>query len=177
MNSFPDRAIAITGHRPKDLPSGYGMRDIRKALVSYRPDGLHPRGTASFITGGALGIDQLVAEFALNEGLYYEMILPFHPAVQSRGWSYDDNKRFYRLIDNADRVEIVGGDHYDVAMYQRRNERMVDRSDGVFAFWSGKPYGGTTNCIRYALKAGKKVWNFLPDGSRYENIGRPINHL
>ena len=168
------RAIAITGHRPKDLPPGYTYENVRRALVNYRPDALRPRGDTAFITGGALGIDQWVAQFAMDEGLPYEVILPFHPAVMTARWGYDDKKRLLTLIGEANRIEVVGGDTYDPAMYQRRNERMVDRSDGVFAFWSGKPHGGTANCIRYALSIGKPVWNFLPQRGRYENIPRPI---
>jgi len=36
---------------------------------------------------------------------------------------------------------------------------MVDLSDMVAAFWDGSS-GGTGNCVRYALKVGKKMVQF-----------------
>ena len=36
---------------------------------------------------------------------------------------------------------------------------MVDLSDMVAAFWDGSS-GGTGNCVRYALKVGKKMVRF-----------------
>ena len=168
--------IAITGHRPKDLPPGYGYNDVRSALAPlYRPDALHPHGTARFITGGALGIDQWVALWCLNEGVEYEVILPFPISVMSKFWRLDSTQLLERLIAGASHFEVVGDYSYDPAMYQRRNERMVDRADKVFAFWSGKPYGGTANCIRYAQSVGKPIYQYLPQRGRYPNIGRPLD--
>lgn len=169
------RNIAITGHRPKDLPPGYNIENVRRALLNYRPDALHPKGTASFITGGALGIDQMVATVAMDWNLYYEVILPFPVETMARFWTAHQRMWLEHLIENADYHEVIGGATYDPAMYQRRNERMVDRADAVFAFWTGKRHGGTANCIRYALAQKKGVWNLLSDErARYPQGSRPI---
>jgi hypothetical protein len=48
---------------------------------------------------------------------------------------------------------------YDVSVYQRRNERMVDLSDMVAAFWDGSS-GGTGNCVCYARSIGKRMVRF-----------------
>ena len=34
---------------------------------------------------------------------------------------------------------------------------MVDKSDLVLAFWSGKTSGGTWNTLKYARASGKKI--------------------
>ena len=49
-----------------------------------------------------------------------------------------------------------------VRAYQQRNEAMVNNANYVFAVWTGKPVGGTANCIRYALSQGKDVYNLCP---------------
>ena len=47
---------------------------------------------------------------------------------------------------------------YHVTKMQIRNERMVDDSDLVLAFYDGST-GGTHNCIRYAQRQHKSVMN------------------
>jgi O-acetyl-ADP-ribose deacetylase (regulator of RNase III) len=62
---------------------------------------------------------------------------------------------------------------YDVSIYQRRNERMVDLSDMVAAFWDGSS-GGTGNCVRYAQKVGKKMVRFSDfSGVKPQEEGAP----
>jgi uncharacterized phage-like protein YoqJ len=147
------RIIAWTGHRPKDLPITY----IDFATLMHGREELD--SGVSFVTGGALGIDTWATEWALSHGIPYHIILPFKPEVMSRYWPNADYGRLAVHIKHAASLTIISNGEYDVRMYQRRNEAMVDRADEVWTYWTGKQDGGTYNCIRYAERVGKSVFN------------------
>jgi len=46
----------------------------------------------------------------------------------------------------------------------------------VFAIWTGKPSGGTANCIRYALAQDRPTFNLLIDGALTGKL-RPIRSI
>jgi uncharacterized phage-like protein YoqJ len=59
-------------------------------------------------------------------------------------------------------VDVTDYDNYPGAwVYQKRNEWMVDHAQMVIAVWDGSS-GGTANCVKYALKQGKRVWQINP---------------
>lgn len=154
--------IAFTGHRPKDLPREFERQQVYSAL--------HQTLTADhdyhFVTGGALGIDTWAADYAFDMGFGLTLILPFPVSVMTKFWHPDDEGLLWTHRQMADEV-IVIGDSYNPAHYQRRNEAMVDRADEVIAFWTGKPFGGTANCINYALRVDKPIRNLLPGGPEF----------
>ena len=89
--------------------------------------------------------------------------IPFIAAVPFEGqhslWPDADEKRYFRLLDLAKRVEIVSGIHVPVSKaMQVRNEWMVDRADRIMALWDGS-FGGTHNCVTYASKRNVHVDN------------------
>lgn len=150
---------AFTGHRPKDIPNlSYG----RFAALLDRYLLVHEPGPIQFITGGALGIDTMAAEYAISHHITLHLVLPFRPEVMGRFWNDHDRSTLAMHIYKAKSLTIINEGRYDVRDYQRRNERMVDAADSVIAFWSGKKGGGTYNCIEYALRVGKHVMNLLP---------------
>jgi uncharacterized phage-like protein YoqJ len=157
--------IAFTGHRPKDIP-GIGFIEFAAALdalVKGRTD-LH------FVVGGALGTDSWAATYALTRNIPYTLVTPFDLDVMTRFWT-DAAKKSLRTQRNAAEAHIViNPGAYDVRAYQTRNEAMVDQADVVFAVYNGKRGGGTYNCIRYALKAGKPVYNLFPLNGRMRQI-------
>jgi uncharacterized phage-like protein YoqJ len=150
--------IAWTGHRPKDLPD-WSDTKFRDTLEAIAPD--ERWRNAHFIVGGALGVDSWAAKFAMTHGVTFDLHLPFTPGVQSRGWSDFDKELLEDSIKMASEVRIIGDNHYDVAMYQKRNISMVDTAVQVFTIWSGKRYGGTWNCIQYAHRVQKPVFNLI----------------
>jgi uncharacterized phage-like protein YoqJ len=152
--------FAFTGHRPKDLPPGFAMTATAWELDKFFAGKFQD---VRFVTGGALGIDSWAAEYAIRQGVPFTLALPFPPAVMSKFWPDEAVDRLWVHIQKASDVQIIHDHHtYDVRAYQLRNEFMVNAADVVLAFWTGKPYGGTANCIRYALQAEKKVINLLP---------------
>lgn len=158
--------IAWTGHRPKDLD-----RDTHERLVAALDKlGVGERKDIGFITGGALGVDTWAADYALDHGMYLRLIMPFSLGIMAAKWTQDDRLRLFDHMNRAQRVQCLQTERYDPAFYQRRNEAMVDAADVVFAVWTGKRHGGTYNCVRYALKQGKQVFNLWPLDGKLHRI-------
>lgn len=150
--------IAFTGHRPKDLPFEFNYQSFAQRLDSL---GI-PDSDSSFIAGGALGVDTFAAEYALQRGLPLHLHLPFTQSVMSNMWHPQARATLARHADHAVSVRIIHPGDYDVSAYQLRNESMVHAADVVYAVWTGRPVGGTANCIRFALKRDVPVYNLLP---------------
>jgi uncharacterized phage-like protein YoqJ len=159
--------IAFTGHRPKDL-NGLSYQQFRDSLDALN---VGIRKDLYFVTGGALGVDTWAAWYAIHNEIPYHLVLPFQPEVMTQMWREYDRETLRTHINLADRFTVVsGGEKYDIRNYQRRNEAMVDEASVVFTVWTGRLLGGTANCIRYALKEGKPVYNLLPFNGRLRSV-------
>ncbi len=114
---------------------------------------------AIWITGGAVGLDSHAARYALDHGIPLWLILPFPPAVMGKKWSQKDRDFLARCVKECAKLSVLSP-VYNVSIYQRRNERMVDLSDALAAFFDGSP-GGTANCVRYAQAVHHKIIGFI----------------
>ena len=140
--------IAFTGHRHL----------LSAQVVSYL-DKLHREfPDAIWITGGAVGLDSIAASYAIAHGIRLWLILPFPVHVMSKYWNADQERCIHDCWDYAEKTSVLAPT-YDVSIYQRRNERMVDLSDMVAAFFDGSR-GGTANCVDYARSIGKMIIMF-----------------
>ena len=165
--------LAITGHRPKDL-GGLNQAAVR-AITHDMLDRAEARAGGNDImihTGGALGIDTWVALTVQNSPYYGQSVkhtlhLPFVPSIMTQRWSDMQTKDLMLTMEQATalctRCPRIA---YDPSYYQRRNEHMVDESNVVVAYWTGKTHGGTWNCIQYALSKGVPVYNALDSMKR-----------
>jgi uncharacterized phage-like protein YoqJ len=162
------KRIAFTGHRPKDL-GGKTYLDFRAALDAL---GVGERRDLHFIVGGALGVDTWAAEYALSHKIPYTMITPFTSEVMGRFWPQLDRDLLAMYADRAAEYRVITTGPYDVGAYQQRNEAMVDTADVVFAVWTGKTMGGTANCIRYAQRMDKPIYNLWPLDGKLRLIKR-----
>jgi uncharacterized phage-like protein YoqJ len=162
--------IAFTGHRPKDLPPGF-TRDAAwlRITLALRSLGLdRDLSQITFVTGGALGIDTWAADYALDRGLGLRLVLPFPILTMARFWSLWNAERLEHHALQADTLTIIDpSGRYSPATYQKRNEAMVDQADMLFAFWTGKPGGGTANCVNYATRVDTPIRNLLPGGPTF----------
>ena len=140
--------IAFTGHRYLSLKQ---VESYLNELHADYPD-------AIWITGGAVGLDSIAASYAMAHGIRLWLILPFPVHVMSKFWNAGQKRCIQDCWDYAEKTSVLAPT-YDVSIYQRRNEHMVDLSDMVAAFFDGSP-GGTGNCVRYARSVDKKMIRF-----------------
>ncbi len=153
--------IAFTGHRYLSL---WQVESYLNKLHEDFPD-------AIWITGGAVGLDSVAASYAMAHGIRLWLIIPFPIHVMSKYWTHDQRRCLQDCWEYAEKTSVLAPT-YDVSIYQRRNERMVDLSDMVAAFWDGSN-GGTGNCVRYAKSVGKRMIKFSDFSSVPQEGGSP----
>jgi hypothetical protein len=112
---------------------------------------------ATWIAGGAIGTDQIVADLVLRLGQRLELVLPFPPPVQSKLWSVRQRQTLLDQIAQSAAVEIIS-DRYNLDAYHQRNRRMVQRADLLVACWNGIPFGGTAATVYEAYKQRVPVY-------------------
>lgn len=152
-----EQYCCFTGHRPEKM--NRTETEIRllleQAILAAIRDGFD-----SFISGMARGTDIWAAEIVLrfrDAGYPVRLICASpYPGVE-RGWSFDWQKRYRRVLDAADRTTFICPG-YRQDCFRQRNKWMVDHSARVIAVYSGAP-GGTRNTVQYALAQGIPVVN------------------
>jgi uncharacterized phage-like protein YoqJ len=118
------------------------------------------RGYHTFISGGAQGFDLLAAECVIEKRAQFPQVRlviarPFpgqHSNKPPQSLDY-----IHGIESRANWVIDVSPDPYSAAKMQIRNKWMVDNAKIGIALWSGKPKGGTYNCLQYAKGQGKWV--------------------
>ena len=153
----------FTGHRPNSLPFGYDEQNpqcirMRFLIWNLLNKLITEKGVTHFISGMALGIDQICAEVVLElKARHPEITLEcaFPCETQAVRWSESQCERYYRIAEQCDK-ETMLQHHYDKDCMQKRNRYMVDSSDIIIAVWNGKP-SGTGNTVRYAQEQEKTV--------------------
>lgn len=159
--------VAFTGHRPDKLRR-YREDAVRAALddAVSRIVGRHPG--ALFLSGMALGVDQVAAELVIRArdgGLpcLLAAIVPFQG--QDSRWPARDQERYRSLLARADQVVVLGQAPASWRqardMLLARNRWMVRAADLLLAVWDGSP-GGTAHTVREAVRAGVTVARFDP---------------
>jgi uncharacterized phage-like protein YoqJ len=145
--------VAITGHRPERIPDlGFARESL--AYAYYETN-------ASFVIQGmAAGIDLLSAKVAFKEGISFGCARPWagHQPRKEDKVDYDKAIRHAKWTVDVDPSETYAGPW----VYQRRNEYMVDNADMVIAFWDGSTSGGTFNCVEYAKRKKKEIYQINP---------------
>lgn len=163
------KALCFTGHRPNKLGGYSGERaetiqsGIFEALVTAITNAV-TSGFDTFISGGALGVDQIAAEAVLyvkekHPDIKLIIARPF--PSQSCKWPEYRQEGFKNMCNTADEVIDVSSDPFTPQKMQLRNEWMVDKSSAVIAVYNGG-YGGTDNCIKYAQKKFKPILMINP---------------
>lgn len=161
------KTITFTGHRPNKLKGGYDYTSgeniklktqIQTAIAIIMNQ--HPEEDFCFITGGALGVDQLAFEVVYASKQTSNRIKTLTLAEPMLGMDntwMDASKALHKHHENlADEVVIVSPGGYAAWKMMKRNEYMVDNSDYVIACWDGTR-GGTGNCVKYANLKDKPI--------------------
>lgn len=153
-----EKCCCFTGHRPEKWDTLTEL-DIGLSL-SIAICGAMNKGFTTFISGGAKGVDIIAAEEVIDarenvNGLLKLVVAMPHPTF-GRRWKDQWGERFDEVIAQADMVVSVS-EKCDRAVYQRRNQWMVDHSGLVLAVYSGAE-GGTRNTLCYARRKKVPVW-------------------
>jgi len=160
------KALSFSGHRPNKLGgfSGEKAKIIQDGIFGKCVDVVKRAaavGFDTFITGGALGTDQIAAEAVIyvRKQSGYEHIrlivaMPF--PSQASAWPKHAQENFKRICEQADEVGIISEDPYTREKMQIRNVWMIDRSAACCAVWNGGN-GGTGNCTAYAKSKYKPI--------------------
>lgn len=149
--------VAFTGHRPDKL-GGYGannplrdtvMQEIEDTLICW-----NKMAPLTCISGMAVGLDQWAAIICVRLRIPFIAAVPFHG--QESQWPVGTQLQYRKLLQAAERVEVISTGDYASSKMQKRNEWMVDNSDRLLAVWDGSS-GGTSNCIGYARAKRKPI--------------------
>jgi len=161
------KTLCFTGHRPNKLGGYTGERAkktqdaIFEKLVAVVKRAID-HGFDTFISGGALGIDQIGAEAVLywrrrpEYANTIKLVIARPFPSQACKWPKSSQEAFEVLCAKADEIVDVSDDPYEPQKMQIRNTYMVDRSDAVIAVFNGGG-GGTGNCIQYAQSKYKPI--------------------
>lgn len=131
--------IAITGSRDVDRETARTL--FEQHLSSFLSGG------RTWLLGGAHGIDQWAIEWLLEQNEVCWVVVPYTRAHQPR-W-------FHPWFEQVERVIELQLPKRKSA-YAIRNRHMVDLSQIVFGFSSGKG-GSTLKTLKYALRKLREV--------------------
>ncbi len=146
----------FSGHRNLPQDCTELQANLEKAIVE-----LIERGVVFFGSGAALGLDQMAAETVLKLKENYPhirlvMVLPCPPEQQSLKWNDEQKKRYYEILDQADKVRILSPQYTDKCMLDR-NRHMVDCSAYLICYLR-EQCGGTFYTVNYAERQGLKIF-------------------
>lgn len=149
------KVACFSGHRnlPKDRTEL--QTNLEKAIIE-----LIEREVVFFGNGGALGFDQLAAETVLQLKEEYPhirlvMVLPCPPEQQSLKWDDEQKKRYFRILEQADKVRVLSPRYTSSCMHER-NRHMVDNSAYLICYLR-KSDGGTFYTVNYAEQKGLEI--------------------
>lgn len=144
-----NNTCCFSGHRrlPKDKIEQIVIR------LNQEVDNLISQGVTDFISGGALGFDQIAASLIVAKkemGHDIRLIFALPCKNQDAQWSFEQKRLYHGLLGEADEIIYVSEDYSDGCM-KKRNRYMVDRSAYCICALI-QPIGGTAQTVRYAKK-------------------------
>ena len=149
------KVACFSGHRKLPQDCTELQTDLEKSIIN-----LIEHGVIFFGNGGALGFDQLAAETVLRlkekfSHIGLVMVLPCPPEQQSLKWNYEQKKRYFKILEQADKVRILSPKCTDSCMLER-NRHMINNS-GYLICYLRKHSGGTFYTFNYAKQKGLKI--------------------
>ena len=149
------KVACFSGHRKLPENCSKLRANLEKAIIE-----LIERGVVFFGNGGAVGFDALAATTVLKLKKEYPhirlvMVLPCPPEDQSMKWNEEQKKRYYDLLDQADKVRILSP-RYTSGCMLNRNRHLVDNS-GYLICYLREQHGGTFYTVNYAEQQRLKI--------------------
>jgi predicted Rossmann fold nucleotide-binding protein DprA/Smf involved in DNA uptake len=142
-------SVMISGSRDVD-------RETARALFEQHLSPFLSQGR-TWVVGTARGIDEWVIEWLLENSESCWAVVPYTRFKQPQ-WAQVWLEQAERVVElRLPRRKTAGA---------IRNRHMVDLSEIVFGFWTGRG-GGTIKTLKYGLRQGKQV-HAIPVGSLRE---------
>lgn len=149
-------ACCFTGHR--QLPADKAEEIV--TALDREIENLIAKGITDFISGGALGFDQIAASIIIGKremGENIRLIFALPCRNQDVGWSDKQRTLYQNLIKKADKIVYVS-EEYNPFCMKRRNYYMVDHSSHcVCALLRERT--GTSQTVAYARRKGLQIIN------------------
>jgi len=157
---WAENSEIITAHHDKIIDQMKGWcKTIIETYNQYE-------GPTHFITGMAIGADQLFARAIIelmDEG-YYCFLLAAVPFLgQDSKWPISVRNGYNAILSRCNYVGYICDPGYASWKMQKRNEWMVDNSSIVLSVWNGAESGGTYNCIGYARLKNRYIQRLDPE--------------
>lgn len=150
------KTCCFSGHRklPKDK-----IEEIVRRL-NREIDSLISQGVTDFISGGALGFDQIAVSLIIAKkemGWDIRLIFVLLCKNQDEHWDTKQRELYHNLLAEADEVNYVTEEYHNGCM-KKRNRYMVDHS--VYCICALlHPLSVTDQTVRYARLKGLCVIN------------------
>lgn len=155
----PLLTLAVTGHRPPKIGGYDRSNPLRQRIIDELKWSLSLLKPTRVITGMALGVDQDMALLCVEYKIPFIAAIPC--AGQEKMWPAESKKAYWRLLELAQTIIECSSLNYHPSLMQRRNEWMVNNSNVLVAVYDGSD-GGTANCYKYAMSAGREIHRIDP---------------
>ena len=156
MQANKEHTCCFTGHRR--LPTEAVERVVIN--LNREVDRLIAQGVTDFISGGALGFDQIAASLIVAKkemGQRIRLVFALPCKNQDALWSGEQRRLYRNLLVEADEIIYVSEEYAEGCM-DKRNRYMVDRSAYcICALFHS--ISGTGQTVRYANQKGQGVIN------------------
>ena len=164
-----EKTVCFTGHRQ----IGDWEQTARELCVLLEK--LYQQGFRDFISGAALGFDQLAARCVValrRKHPDVRLILAIPCPDQSLRWTNLQAHDYEQLIYLCDETRVLSPYYYDGCM-QVRNQYMVDHSSMCIAYMKHMSRSGTIATMRYALSQDVPLINIAVTGAVQEYVTLP----
>lgn len=141
--------IAVSGHRK--LGGSYDWTPTHTSIYEQMCRRFTQFKGIHVFSGGALGVDQLAAQAAIEMGCELTLALPFR-GFDGR-WPIHKQADLEDLKEQADHVHFVSSPPYSATKMVLRSIWMINRCDVFYMVWDGKRRGGTWQAYEYAKEA------------------------
>lgn len=162
MDYTPNQTCCFTGHRSLSPAALEAIRTKLRSRVLH----LLSEGVLFYKVGGAVGFDTLAAEvlFALRRDRPEMQVALYYPFDGFNAqWRPEQVEHYNRLLPFFNEVVCVSSAPRRAAdAYLLRDRRLVDGSGVVVAYCTRRS-GGTAYTLRYAQRAGCRVYNLVEE--------------
>lgn len=153
--------IGIVGHTVEHFRDpAAAKRKVRRTidLLNYQYN-----NEVMYNVAGNIGVGLWTTNKCLEESYKYHLFCPFPLEVTCEHWYDGQKKDLTRAFSYAYALSIMEPERKSANLSNMVNERIVDNSNFVIAFWMGKKQGHTYDAITYALETNKLILNGLKD--------------